>query len=100
MIKLLFLALYENLPIVKFEPNANFNLDIEPSDVSTDKMYLYETCYPVSSAIVPESLVNKHPASTSYARWLTGANRVSRLFVATESPGENLLLPVKLLLKV
>ena len=61
------LALCENLPIVKFESNANFSLDIEPSDLSTDKMYLYEICYSVSSGIPPESLVNKHPASTSYA---------------------------------
>ena len=63
-------ALCENLSILNFVPNSNFNLDIEPSDLSTDKMYLYEICYPVSSGIFPESLVNKHPANTSYARWV------------------------------
>ena len=36
------LAPYKNLATVKFEPTANFNLDIEQSDLSTDKTYLSE----------------------------------------------------------
>ena len=40
-------ALCGNLPIVKFEPNAGFNLDIGPSELSTDKLYLYKICYSV-----------------------------------------------------
>ena len=32
------LASCENLAIVKFEPTANSNLNIEPSDLSTDQM--------------------------------------------------------------
>ena len=94
------LDLCENLPIVKYQPNAIFNLDTEPSDVCIVKMYLYEISYSVSSEIVPESLVNKHPANTNYARWLPTANKVLRLFVATESLGENLLIPVNIILKV
>ena len=35
------LAWCENLPIVKLEPVGDFNLDNEPSDPSTDQMYLY-----------------------------------------------------------
>ena len=38
------LASCGNYAIVKFEPTANFNLDIEPSDLRTDQMYLYEIC--------------------------------------------------------
>ena len=38
------LASCENLAIVRFEPTANFILDIEPSDLSTDQTYLYESC--------------------------------------------------------
>ena len=33
------LASCENWAIVKFEPTADFNLDIEPSYLSTDRMY-------------------------------------------------------------
>ena len=46
------------------------------------------------------SLTNKHPGNMVHARWLTTANRIVRLYVATESPDENLLLLVKCTLKV
>ena len=36
------LASCENLAIVNFEQTANFKFYIEPSDLSTDQMYLYE----------------------------------------------------------
>ena len=49
------LASCEKLVILKFEPIANFNMDIKPSELSTDQMYLYEICCLVSSGIVPES---------------------------------------------
>ena len=74
------LASCENLAIVKLEPTANFNLDIDPS---TDQMYLYEICWLISSGIVPESLSKRHPGNISHARWLTTANRLLRLYVAT-----------------
>ena len=93
------LASCENLAIVKFEPTANFNLDIEPSDLSTDQMYLYEICWLVSSGIVPESLAKRYPGNMSHARCLTTANRLLKLYVATESLDENLLLLVSFLLK-
>ena len=34
-----------NLAIGNFEQTANFNLDIETSDLSTDQMFLYEICW-------------------------------------------------------
>ena len=57
----------KNLAIMKFKPTANFNLHIEPSDLSTDQMYLYEVCL-VSSGIVPEILAKRHPIDMSHAR--------------------------------
>ena len=55
------LALCESLPIVKFEPFGELNLEIELSGLSTDKLYLHETCCSVSGGVVPESLANKQP---------------------------------------
>ena len=63
-------------------------------------MYLYEICWLVSSGIVPESLAKRHPGNMSHARWLTTANRLLRLYVATESRDENLLLLVNFILKM
>ena len=94
------LATCENLSIVKFEPTANLKLDIEPSDLSTDQMSLYETWWIVSGGIVPESLAKRHPDNMSCARWLTTANRLLRLYVATESRDENLLWLVNFILKM
>ena len=94
------LTSFKNLAIVKFEPTANSNLDIEPSVLSTDQMYLYEIFCLVSNGIMPESLAKRHPRNVSHARWLTTANRLIRLYVATESRDENLLLLVNFILKV
>ena len=53
-----------------------------------------------SSGIVPDSLAKRHPGNMSNARWLTTANRLLRLYVATESRDKNLLLLVNFILKL
>ena len=49
---------------------------------------------------MPESLENKHHGNMSHACRLTTANRILRLYVATESPDANLLIMVKFLLRM
>ena len=73
---------------------------IEPSDLSTDQMYLFGICWLVSTGIVPESLEKRHPDNMSHARWLTTTNMLLRLFVARESQDENLLLQAKFILNM
>ena len=90
----------ENLTIVKIEPTAIFNLDIEPTDLSTDQMYLYKIYRLVSSGMVPESLAKRHPGNISHARWLTTADRLLRLYVATGSRDESLIILVNFTLKM
>ena len=48
---------------------------------------------------MPECLANEHPGNMSHARRLKTANRVLRLYVATESSDENLLLMVNFIVK-
>ena len=79
---------------------TNLNLDIERSDLSTDQMYLYEICWLVSSGIVPGSVAKRYHGNMSHTRWLTTANKLLRLYVATESRDENLLSLVNIILKI
>ena len=52
---------------MKFEPIVEFILDIEPSDSSIYKTYLYEIYCSVSVGKVSKSLANKHPCNTIHA---------------------------------
>ena len=54
----------------------------------------------VIGGIVPESLAYKHPGNMSHASYLATTNRILRLYVAAESPDENLLITVNFMLKV
>ena len=85
---------------MKFEQIGEFNLDITSSDPNTDEMFLYKIFCSVCSRIVSESLANKHHCNMSHARWFTTAIMILRIYVDTESTDENLLIIVKLILKV
>lgn len=85
------LANCENHPVVDFVPIPVDDLPAIDKDLlSTDQKYLYEIHESVSKGLISEDLAYRSPGNLNHARWLTTANRLLRLYVATETPNENL----------
>lgn len=83
----------EHLPVVKFEQirSVLHKYDVkEIEKLSTDQKYLYEISNSVSNGKISSDLARRQPGKISHARWLTTASRILRLYVATDSPLENL----------
>jgi hypothetical protein len=70
------------------------------SDLSTDQRYLYEMCQAVASGTCSEALLHRSPGKLVMSRWLTMANRVLRLYVATKEPDNTLVDITEFVLKV
>lgn len=92
----------EELPVVNFERiSSNLpRMNNEEHDLSTDQKYLSEIVQAIESGIVSGSLASKNPGKLSHARWLTTANRILRLYVATENPSDSLSTLVNYIMKV
>lgn len=93
----------EVLPVVPFtqiDSNLPVNMEVGWSDLSTDQQYLMEISQAISKGHCPPDLAKKNPGKLSHARWLTLANRVLRLYVATNEPSENLKTLVLYIMRV
>lgn len=92
----------EEMPVVPFQklkadvdfPTVNIN------DLSTDQKYLHEICLAIEEGNVSPQLASKQPGKMAHARWLTTANRILRLYVATEEPSFELKLLAEYVIKV
>ncbi|CAH1106694.1 unnamed protein product [Psylliodes chrysocephalus] len=90
----------QNLPVVKFE-KINVELpEFDLNDASTDQVYLYEMCSAIAKGDVPPNLSKRDPEKMVHARWLTTANRILRLYVASEQPLNELKTITEFILKV
>lgn len=90
----------EQLPVKKFHPIEGEPLPTTAVDLSTDQKYLHDIVSAVQSGDFPEDLANRSPGRLSHARWLTRANRMLRLYVATEKPSDNLITLATFVIKV
>ncbi|KAK2577113.1 hypothetical protein KPH14_011881 [Odynerus spinipes] len=54
--------------------------------MSTDQKYLYKICQAVGAGICSSELANCQPGKMAHSRWLTTANRILRLYVASTNP--------------
>lgn len=90
-----------NLPVVTFLPIEN-NLPLleDKMDLSTDQKYLLDMCIVVSSGNYSLDLSLRNPGKLAHSRWLILANRVLRLYVATENPTDNLKTLAEYIVKV
>lgn len=94
----------ETLQVTEFEaipvdwPNKMLQKNI--TDLSTDQDYLLRMCAAISCGECDPDLALKNPGRLSHSRWLTAANRLLRLYVATEAPSHNLILLVNYILRV
>nr|CAI5847319.1 unnamed protein product [Callosobruchus analis] len=82
----------ETLPIVRFK---RFGSNLLQMDCKESDLILSTETGNVSA-----SLASGNPAKLSHARWLTTANQIMRLYVATEVPDECLCLLVEYIIKV
>lgn len=90
----------EKQPVVKFKKiDVNFP-DIDLTKLSTDQKYLYEICIAISKGTISPSLTRREPGKMAHSRWLTTANRILRLYVATENPSYNLNIITEYVMKV
>uniref|UniRef100_A0A8D8THB2 Uncharacterized protein n=1 Tax=Cacopsylla melanoneura TaxID=428564 RepID=A0A8D8THB2_9HEMI len=69
---------------------ADTVLPTNEDDLSTDQKYLLRIMKAVSSGTCSEDLAKTKPGSMSHSRWLTTANRILRLYIATENPSANI----------
>lgn len=68
--------------------------------LSSDQQYLYKICHAVSDGQCSISLAKSSPGKLAHARWLTTANRLLRLYVATIKPSEVLQTLAEYVVKV
>lgn len=91
----------ENLPVIKFTAiEGNIFPEVDFEDLSTDQKYMYKMCIAVTNVECPTNLALQTPGPVVHSRWLTTANRILRLYVATESPSSNLLVLATFVMKV
>ena len=90
----------ESLPIVNFTA-VNVDLpEVDLQSLSSDQQYLLDICNAVARGHCPPSLALMSPGKLCHARWLTTANRILRLYVASSEPSDNLRLIVEFIMKV
>nr|CAI5836871.1 unnamed protein product [Callosobruchus analis] len=98
-----FLRRFNNWSTRLFQRNWKAKLngpDVDVAVLSTDQKYLYEACNAISSRNVSFDLCKRNPGPLAHSRWLTCANRILRLYAATEVPSTNLKILSSFLIKV
>lgn len=87
------------MAVVNFEPI--FDEDIPNGvDLCTDQKYLLEMAQAICSGKCSKSLALRDPRIINHARWVTKANRIMRVYIATENPSDALLKIVKYIIHV
>lgn len=90
----------EKMPVVRFQPIEAEMPDVDVAILSTDQKYLYQACNAISSGNFSFDLFKRNPGPLAHSRWLTCANRILRLYAATEVPSTNLKILSSFVIKV
>jgi hypothetical protein len=90
----------EKMPVVSYEPIPCEFTFVTFNNLSSDQQYLLHICQAVISGHCPVSLSHRQPGKLVMSRWVTMANRVLRLYVATEQPDENLKTVAEFIVRV
>lgn len=90
----------ETMPIASYEPIPCDFPVVTADDLSSDQQYLLDICHAVITGECSVSLSHRQPGQLVMSRWLTLANRVLRLYIATEKPSEHLKTIAEFILKV
>ena len=90
----------ETLNIVEFQAIPTSIPEINQSDLSTDQQYLYNIVRSISNGMLRQGLQYMNPGKLAHSRWLTTANRILRLYAATEEPSATLKTIAEYIMKV
>src|SRR6218665_337982 len=91
----------ETLPIVAYLPiSLGMCPNMEAIELSTDQKYLFNICIAVAKKDCSSDLAFQKPGPACHSRRLTTANRIMRLYVATENPTDNLVIPATFVMSV
>lgn len=91
----------EQLPVVQYSAIMFENCPaLDGADLSTDQQYLLDMCQAISTGQCSPDLALHKPGPIVHSRWLTTANRLLRLYVATEDPSKILKTLVMYVIKV
>lgn len=100
--KFLFKAI--TLPVVDF---ARIDVDVDylsdlrsNGDLGSDQKYLRDMILAIYDCEISTSLAGRSPGKIGYARWLTTANAVLRIYVATINPSKNMIVLSKYIIRV
>ena len=86
------LSACEELPVVPFVAIKFDNCPpVDGADVSSDQKYLFNMCKAIEIGQCSDDLALQKPRPVVHSRWLTTANRLLRLYVATDDPSKNLV---------
>lgn len=92
------------LPIQNFKQIFSDDLPVLPlkvrQDLSTDQKYLYNLCHAIQSGNCTASLAASKPGNLIHSRFLTTANAVLRVYMATINPSKELQLLSKYIVAV
>jgi len=78
------------MPIIVFEKIDADLPTVDLISLSTDQKYLWEITNAIACGECSPSLGQRSPGTLNHSRWITTANRVLRLYVATSEPSEQL----------
>ena len=79
------------MAVQRFKPiTVTWTEDIIIEKLTSDQNYLLHICKAVSTGDCDAGLAERHPGKLHHARWLTAANRILRLYIATSNPSETL----------
>lgn len=92
----------QDQPVVQFNPVSleDSLSEIDTKTLSKDQHYLLEMARSVNDGTVSVDLANKNPGPMSHSRWLTTANRLLRLYVASRKSSKKHQQLVELKIKV
>jgi len=87
----------------RIEGNVQELLTEVKKDLSADQKFLHDMCQTVAMGECTGGIENRQPGKLSHSRWLTTANRILRLYVATDQSSttfKNLLILAEFVVKV
>lgn len=81
----------QDLPVINFQKIESVFCEkvlpeVNIKELSTDQKYLFNISRAVISGECPPNLAKTNPGNISHARWLTMANRIMRLYIASADP--------------
>lgn len=90
----------QDLPVVEYNKIDSVFPEVDFKELSTDQKYLWDICQATLTGECPKELERRNPGNISHARWLTLANRILRLYIATRNPTPKLKNLAEFIMKV